>query len=81
MKIHIPKFEPILKANEHLAHGAFDIDLGENVVAIVRCKDCWKDGTPSCAMQFDCDCGFMNSWNQGDDFCSWGERKGEKWNL
>lgn len=44
---------------------------------IIHCKDCWKDGTPNCAMRYDCDCGSMRSWNEGDDFCSWGERKNE----
>lgn len=42
---------------------------------IIHCKDCWKDGTPNCAMRYDCDCGSMRSWNEGDDFCSWGERE------
>lgn len=83
MKIHIPKFEPILKANEHLAHGAFDIDLGENVVAIVRCKDCRKNGTTECGMSwtniYKCvvDQKPSTTWNQDNDFCSWGERKSE----
>ena len=40
MKIHIPAIEPIALCNQHLAHGAFDIDLGENVVEVVRCHDC-----------------------------------------
>ena len=40
MKIHIPAFVPMAKCNEHLAHGPIDIDLGENVVVVVRCKDC-----------------------------------------
>ena len=45
-----------------------------DAVPVVRCKDCWKNGTEECAMHIECDCG-MYSWNEGDDFCSWGERE------
>lgn len=40
MKIYIPAFNPTLRVNEHLAHGEFEIDLGKDVVKVVRCKDC-----------------------------------------
>ena len=38
MKVHIPAFEPMAKCNEHLKHGPIDIDLGPDVVKVVRCK-------------------------------------------
>lgn len=40
MKIHIPAFEPMAKCKEHLKHGPIDIDLGPDVVKVVRCKNC-----------------------------------------
>lgn len=40
MKIHIPAFKAMAKCNEHLDHEAFDIDLGEDVVKVVRCYQC-----------------------------------------
>lgn len=42
-------------------------------IEIIRCKDCRKNATGECAMHIECDCG-IHSWNEGDDFCSWGER-------
>ena len=40
MKIHIPGFQAMAKCNEYMDHGPIDIDLGPNVVEVVRCKDC-----------------------------------------
>ena len=40
MKIHIPAFKAMAKCNEHMNHGPLDIDLGPDVVEVVRCKDC-----------------------------------------
>ena len=40
MKINIPAFREMAKCNEHLNHGPIDIDLGPDVVLVVRCKDC-----------------------------------------
>lgn len=49
MKIHLPAYEPLLKGNEHLRHGEIEIDLGEDVVKIVRCKNCKHRGIkPHC---------------------------------
>lgn len=42
---------------------------------IIRCKDCRRNGTDACAMFCKCDSGILHSWNEADDFCSWGERK------
>ena len=40
MKIHILEFRAMAVCNQHLDHGAFDIDLGPDVVKVVRCKGC-----------------------------------------
>nr|DAH27843.1 MAG TPA: hypothetical protein [Caudoviricetes sp.] len=40
MMLHIPEFRAMAVCNQHLDHGAFDIDLGPDVVKVVRCKDC-----------------------------------------
>ena len=40
MKIHIPAFVPMARCNEHPAHGPIDVDLGEDVVKVTRCRDC-----------------------------------------
>ena len=61
------------KFNEHLARGPIDIDLGPDVVRVVRCKDCkwyhdfgtYWDCRNTCGM----DC------VQPDDFCSYGKQK------
>lgn len=40
MMLHIPEFRAMAVCNQHLDHGAFDIDLGPDVVKVVRCKEC-----------------------------------------
>ena len=40
MKIHIPAFQAMAKCNEHMNHGPIDIDLGPDVVPVVRCREC-----------------------------------------
>lgn len=40
MKIHIPAFQAMAKCNEHMNHGPIDIDLGSDVVPVVRCREC-----------------------------------------
>ena len=45
MMLHIPEFRAMAVCNQHLDHGAFDIDLGPDVVKVVRCKDCAHSGT------------------------------------
>ena len=76
MKIEIPAFEPMAKCNEHLRHGPISIDLGKDVVKVVRCKDCKhfrrnleNDAYSSCVC-----CGGMADPEE-TDFCSFGERK------
>lgn len=78
MKIHIPAFEPMAKCNEHLRRGAIDIDLGDDVVKVVRCKDCKHfcldlSGRENhlCMRK---EVGFVVR-RKADDFCSYGERK------
>lgn len=58
MKIHIPEFKAMAVCNEHLNHGPIDIDLGPDVVKVVRCRYCQylvgvnKDGKgfPTCSL-------------------------------
>jgi len=45
MKIKIPAYEPVSKAYAHLRHGPIELDLGEDIVMVVRCKDCVYRGT------------------------------------
>lgn len=41
---------------------------------IVHCKDCKLRKTEECAMQYECDCGEQHSWENDNDYCSWGKR-------
>lgn len=75
MKIHIPAFKAMARCNEHMNHGPIDLDLGPDIVPIVRCKDCIWRGREECAMFYRCDCGEQHTWETDDDFCSYGERK------
>lgn len=77
MKIHIPKFEPMLKANEHLAHEAFDIVLGDNVVEVVRCRDCKHYEIHRPKVLENCERNGHMIPMKPDDFCSYGERRCE----
>lgn len=68
MKIHIPEFRAMAKCNQHLDHGPIDIDLGPDVVRVVRCRDCKHEFGGSCII-----CGFQP--REPEDFCSYGERR------
>lgn len=39
---------------------------------MVRCKDCRLRKTEECAMQYECDCGQEHTWENDNDYCSWG---------
>ena len=41
---------------------------------IVHCKDCRLRKTEECAIQYECDCGEQHSWENDNDYCSWGKR-------
>ena len=48
----------------------------EDVVKVVRCKDCKYRYTPSCKMWYNCViCGDYHYWERDDYYCSYGERK------
>ena len=47
----------------------------EDVVPVVRCRDCIWRGREECAMFYRCDCGEQHTWETDNDFCSYGERK------
>mgnify|MGYP005756877417 CR=1 FL=1 len=83
MKIHIPAFQAAAKCNEHMNHGPIDIDLGPDVVPVVRCRECRHSSLPSGFTQrygepgtLSCHFGPCNRRNvNGNDFCSYGQRK------
>ena len=85
MKIHIPAFQAMAKCNEHMNHGPLDIDLGPDVVPVVRCRECRHSSLPSGFTQrygepgtLSCHFGPCNRRNvNGNDFCSYGQRKSE----
>ena len=46
-----------------------------DAVEVVRCKDCKHRGTDGCAMWYECmECKGQHSWENCDDFCSYGEK-------
>ena len=83
MKIHIPAFQAAAKCNEYMNHGPIDIDLGPDVVPVVRCRECRYSSLPSGFTQrygepgtLSCHFGPCNRRNvNGNDFCSYGQRK------
>lgn len=87
MKIHIPAFRAMARCNEHLDHGPIDIDLGDDVVKVTRCRECkhYHTGTGRCnKLSFfetpdgkPCSPVESQDWKmfEADDFCSYGEPK------
>lgn len=73
MKIHIPAFIPMARCNEHLAHGPIDVDLGLDVVPVVRCRECIYKGRVGDEIIF---CNNFERDMMLDDFCSLSERDG-----
>lgn len=47
----------------------------EDVVEVVHCKDCKFRKTEDCAMYYKCNCGEQHTWENDNDFCSYGQRK------
>ena len=82
MKIHIPAFQAMAKCNEHMNHGPIDIDLGPDLVPVVRCRECvhyreyrtcrYKQPIRECVRMARHDMEFRV---KPDDFCSYGQRK------
>lgn len=78
MKIHIPAFQAMAKCNEHMNHGPIDIDLGHDVVPVVRCRECrwYNAGANDSESWSDCTFRYGKHFNVSpDDFCSYGQRK------
>lgn len=71
MKIHIPAFQAMAKCNEHMNHGPIDIDLGSDVVPVVRCRECAYANRPGDNIVY-CD-NFARDM-MPDDYCSVGYR-------
>lgn len=81
MKIHIPAFQAMAKCNEHMNHGPIDIDLGHDVVPVVRCRECkhYKEFRTRKNKQIMRLCYRIGKHDmeypvRPDDFCSYGER-------
>lgn len=76
----IPAFQAAAKCNEYMNHGPIDIDLGPDVVPVVRCRECahykicdeWENGKRMlCEIHHH---SYLD--HDGDNhFCSWGQRK------
>ena len=62
-KAYIQRFEALRMAIEALQEPE-----------IVHCKDCRLRKTEECAIQYECDCGEQHSWENDNDYCSWGKR-------
>lgn len=79
MKIHIPGFQAMAKCNEYMDHGPIDIDLGPNVVAVVRCRECKyfieASDWPIPIGGRNTQCIKVQSTRKPDDFCSEGKKK------
>lgn len=77
MKIHIPAFKAMAKCNEHMNHGPLDIDLGPDVVEVVRCKDCqyYQDAKINKKGFLICPASGMEITET--DYCSYGARMGK----
>ena len=54
------------------------IERMEKEPKIVHCKDCKLRKLEECAMQYECDCGEQHSWENDNDYCSWGIKAGEQ---
>lgn len=52
-----------------------DIPTDEDVVKVVRCKDCELRKTENCAMYYECNCGEKYTWDSDNDYCSWSVSK------
>lgn len=79
MKIHIPAFNAMAEYNAHLKYGPIDIDLGPDVVRVVRCKDCEyyeieKKHKAYCTHHL---YGLFDEYKP-NDFCSYGARRKEE---
>lgn len=81
MKIEIPEFKAMAKCNEHLNHGPITIDLGPDVVQVVRCRDCkhskalWYAPAEAKYGKTHRECEYMDTIMRLDDYCSRGERR------
>ena len=74
MKIHIPAFQAMAKCNEHMNHGPIDIDLGPDVVPVVRCRECVHNHPEFVGNETQW-CELCRTTINPDDFCSYGQRK------
>lgn len=61
-------------ANHKTAESCKHYVSEDDVVEVVRCKDCEYRKTEDCAMQYECECGAQYFWESDNAFCSRGRR-------
>ena len=74
MKINILAYELLTKGDEHLRLGEMGIELGEDIVRVVFCKDCAN----GCKVADTIICKLTNKLYSKCDFCSYGVRSDTK---
>lgn len=74
MKIEIPPFRAMAKCNEYMNHNGFSIDLGEDVIQVIRCKDCehWGDSVTDKESEI---CYVFGGYVKRNDYCSRSKRR------
>ena len=86
MAEYINRYEVLLKVQDKLYNTVTAAKYAEiektilkiptaDVEEIVRCKDCVNRKTENCAMYYRCNCGEQHTWENDNNFCSYGERK------
>lgn len=75
MKIEIPAFEPMAKCNEPLRHGPISIDLGNDVVQVVRCGKCMNWDTEKLYCHHPAGLSYCGKKAAEEGFCCFGERR------
>lgn len=78
----------IAKHSYPVRHGTNNVEKGmtitgikecicedELIVEIVHCYECKLRKTEECAMYYKCNCGEQHTWENDNDYCSWGLRQ------
>ena len=75
MRIEIPPFRAMAKCNEHLNHNDFTIGLGEDVIEVVRCKNCrhWNEYNTEENIGY---CYIFGGYVKRNNYCSRAEKRG-----
>lgn len=81
----------IAKHSYPVRHGTNNVEKGmtitgikecvcedEFITEIVHCYECKLRKTEECAMYYKCNCGEQHTWENDNDYCSWGVKVGEQ---